>query len=390
VSEPSSTQTPAAPISRRFSLRRLFSIIITLIVAGLIADAASWLYPAWKKSRADTFASQAQAAFEVENFREAEENVQAALRIRANDPRFLRLAARIYAVQKKAEAVPYFEALLKTADAVDRDRYDFIGLSLLLGRPEIAEPLVKQLRAQKPINPQALYYAALWHESKGELPEAIELVRDVVEKNGAGSETRILLARLLIESREGEKIAEAKKILFEVASRDHEDRVKAIRLLAGLDLSQRELLQLARWLRDSPVLRVDEFLLSYELLYRANTNSLPKLAAEAVARLSSGRPLERAALGHWLNRHRLFELTLTNIPADFKSPTMTAVRLDALIGARRWSEALELGKGAEHAGTREIASAIYQRLSTNSPVSEEAAEALRRIAPPVDPGSKAQ
>jgi hypothetical protein len=166
-----------------------------------------------------------------------------------------------------------------------------------------------------------------------------------------------------------------------MASSADRDRASAVQILASMNLSPRELLQLARWLRDNPNPRVEDYLLASELLLRANTNSLLKLAEDAVAKLNSGRPLQRATLGYWLNRHGLYETTLTNIPADFRSPTMMAVHVDALIGARQWTNALNLADSTARAGARDLAAAIYGRLSTNSPVSAQAGEALRRLNP---------
>lgn len=371
MDEPSSTTAP-----KRWSFRKIGSIILVILVVVLIADAARWLIPAWIKSRAESFASQAQDALEAGRFPEAQEEVAAALEIRPEDPRFLRLAARIYAAQRKADAANYYTALLKTTDATDRDRYEFIDFALDIRQPDLAKPL---LRDTNPPNAEELYYKTRWLQVTGDLPGALKIAREMVAANNATFRHRFLLANLLLDTRDPGDIDEAKKILFEIASKSYRDRSPAIRRMASLPLSRRELLQLARLLRENPPLPANDYFLSSDFLFTANTNSLPALAKEAISRYASGYPLERAALGHWLNRHGLYEMTLENVKPDLKSPTVTAVRLDALAALKKWDDAMDLGKSAEAAGSTEIAAVIYQRLGTNSPVSTEATAALNRL-----------
>jgi len=361
---------------KRVSFRTIGYAVLWLLLIIFLADAGTWLYPAWKKSRADSFASQAQDAFEGENFAEAEEQVAAALGMRPNDPRFLRLAARVYGAQLKPEATSYYLALLKTKDALDSDRFEFIDFAIDLKRPDLARPF---LRENKAASPQELYYKARWQEASGDLAGALKTARAMVAADSTRVQYRFLLARILSQTRDAGGIEEAKKILIDIAANNYRDRPRAIRMLTKFPLSQRELLQFAKWLRDNPWLRAEDYFLSSDLLLGANTNALEPLTKEALSRYTNGVPLERAALGHWLNRHGLYGLTLTNISPNPKSPTITAVRLEALIATTNWNAALDLGKTAEAEGASEIARSVYRRLSTNSPVSAAAVDGLKRL-----------
>lgn len=317
-------------------------ILAILMFLALVGVVAFWKgYPLVKKSRADKFASEAEALLERKAFPEAGRKLQAALQLNSNDPRYIRLGARYYAMQRHPGAFTYYQALLRSPEATDRDRYDFIELALLLNRANLAQPLIRQMLAKEPAPARSYFYASLLTEQMKDLPRAILFARSAVEKDPNERDFKYLLARMLLESTGPDDRAEGKKILMAIAAKGDDGRPQAIRLLANSeDLTAAERDQLLKWIQENKNPTYQEYFLMTEMLYRQNTNNLKQLAAQAVGKFKASKPEEQIALGAWLNRRKLFEEAslAINPEKDIKNQQLTMVYLDSLVGAEKWQD----------------------------------------------------
>jgi tetratricopeptide (TPR) repeat protein len=357
-----------------------FGLLFLLIV---LAAAWRFAFPIWRQSRADSFASQAQDAYEQKNFREAESLVQEALHIRPHDARYLRLAARIFALERKSDSFVFYKELLRTGAATENDRYELVDLAFLFGKPAVAAPVLKELLEQPEVKGKTYYYAALLEERRRNPAKAIGYARAAVKAEPAHRESRLLLARLLAQSGDVGKIAEGKKILMEMAGTPDVGRLPAMRILAAMDLTKEEVQQIIQWLKYTPLPRLPDLFMGYEFLYRADTNRLESLADEVVGKFTSGKPDEQIAVGSWLNHHRLYDKTLRAMKPeeDFEHPRLAAIYLDALLGAGKSEEAVEFARRAEKAGATNVALAAFKQMETNAATAGAAKEELRHLQP---------
>jgi hypothetical protein len=386
---PDPTNVPSPSPRGRRSLAKAFTILVTVFGAVVLIGGGWWIFPYWQKSHADTHAAEAEDFLESRSYGEAEAEVEKALKMRPGDSRYLRLAARIYAIDHNPKAIGYFQALLRTVDATERDRYDFIELALLLKRPELVTDLINQMVSAQGVSAKTQFYAAMLAEARGDIPEAIKLARAAVAQDAArddpkqegAREHRLLLGRVLVASGDKEKIEEGKKILLELAARRDRARLPAIRALAATDLSTNNLQQLVRWLKVTPLFTLDDLFLGYDFLYRLDTNNVQRLGRDVAEKFTSNRPDEQIALGKWLNSHQLFDQTLKSIKPDedLKNTRIAAIYLDALIGAGKWEEALKFAERLERAGGKDEARAAYQRLASNAVTAAAATADLERL-----------
>lgn len=346
-----------------------------------------WIYPYWQKSRADTFAADADDELEARRLAEAEEQVETALKMRPGDTRYLRLAGRIFGSDHNPKAVEFFQALLRTADATERDRYEFIELALRLKKPELAQQLVNQMISAQGVSAKTEFYAAALAEARHDIPKAIELARASISHASRKEsiwDRRVLLGRVLLASGDKDKIEEGKRILMGLAANSDRGRLPAIRALVSTELSTNELQQLVRWMKVTYMPRLEDLFLGYELLYRLDTNNIATLGRDVAEKFTSGRAEEQIALGAWLNSHGLFEQTLKALgpEPDLKNGGVAAIYLDALMGAGKWEEALKLAERLEGDGGKEEARAAFRRLATNAPTAEAAKADLARLRAP--------
>lgn len=313
-----------------------------LIVAGLSFGARP-MYNKIKASRAEGFADEAQSLMDRKSYPEAQRMLGAALQIKPNEPRFLRIAAKLYAAQRNPLAIRYYTDLLNSPEATDDDRYDFLQTALLMGQTERAEQLLRRMLAKEPVSAKTYFYAALANERRRDLPRAIQLTREAVSKAPGERDYKYLLGRLLLASTAPSDQAEGKKILFEIASKGDDFRNNAIRLLGSTDLNAQEIQQLIGWIKQDKDPSPEDYFLTAELLYKSDTNALKQLAGQAVAKYKGGKAEEQLALATWLNRHRLYEeATLAVSPEkDIKNVQLSLAYLDALSGANKWDEALK-------------------------------------------------
>jgi len=305
-----------------------------------VGAVAYYGYPLFKKSRADKFAAEAQGFIDKKAYPEAARKIQAALQIRPNDPRFLRLAARFFKEQRSAQALPYYNTLLRMPEATDADRYDFIELTLLMGRPQFSEQILKKLISSDSAPAKAYFYAALMTELQKDLPRAILFARAAAEKAPNERDYKYLVARLLLESTSQEDVSEGKKLLFAMAAKGDDGRPQAIRLLGSAQLTTQEIDQLVKWMHEIKAPTIGEYLLTAELLIKQDTNNLKTLSAKAIAQFKGGKPEDQIAVGGWLNRHKLYDEASRAISPekDLKNQQLTLVYLDSLAGAEKWEE----------------------------------------------------
>jgi Tfp pilus assembly protein PilF len=309
---------------------------------ALVGVVAFWKgYPIVKKSRAEKFATQAEAFLEKKDFQSAGRNLQLALQISPNDPRFLRLGARFYAEQRSANAFTYYSALLRSPEATDDDRYKFLELCLILGRGDLADPVLRRLLAKEPVPARVYFFASLLTESRRDLPRAILFARSAVEKEPNERDYKYLLARMLLESTSTDDVAEGKKLLMAMAAKGDDSRAQAVRLLSGTALTAQESEQVLKWLGENKTPTVQEYFIATELLYKQNTNNLKELASKAIGKFKAGKPDEQLLLGAWLNRHKLYDQTALAVSPDkdLNNQALTMVYLDGLVGAEKWQEA---------------------------------------------------
>lgn len=321
---------------------RLPLILAILLGIALVGIIAVWKgYPIVKRARAEKFATQAEDLLAKKSYPEAGRMLQLALQIAPEDPRFLRLGARYYAEQRSPNAFTYYNALFRTPDATDQDRYNFLELALVTGRGDVAEPVLKRMLQKEPVAAKTYFYASLLTETRRDLPRAILFARSAVEKDPNERDYKYLLARILLESTAPEDVAEGKKILFTIASKGDDARPQALRLLSAANLTPQENDQVIKWLNENKNPTVLDYFLASELLYKQNTNNLKELAQKAVGKFKSGKPEEQIALGAWLNRHKLYDMTALSVSPDkdIKNQQLTMVYLDALVGAEKWQEA---------------------------------------------------
>lgn len=321
---------------------RIGLIVVLMLIVAAASFGARPIYNKIKASRAEGFADEAQALLDRKSYPEATRKLSAALQIKPQEPRFLRIAAKLYTAQRSPLALRYYRDLLATPQATDEDRYEFIQTALLMGQTDAAEAVIRRLVAKEPVSGKTYFFAALASERRRDLPRAIQFARSAIEKSPTERDYKYLMGRLLLASTSPADNAEGKKLLFDIAAKDDSGRNQAIRLLGAADLSPQEMQQLITWVKQDKDPSIEDYFLAAELLYKSDTNALKTIASQAVAKFKGGKAEEQVALGTWLNRHKLFEETTLAVSPDkdIKNVSLSMVYLDALSGAQKWQEAV--------------------------------------------------
>lgn len=329
------------------SARRKRLILIGSLVLALFIGTAFAAKPAYhllKARRGAQMAAQGEALFRAGKPNEAAAKYRAALQLDPLGYRPLQGAARLASATGRPEAMDLWEQVVRLPQRSAQDRQEYAALLLQHGRTTVAERMIEGLLQSDP-DFRTLSLAARFSARSGDDAKALEFARLALSRNPEDVAARVLLAELLAVSPDAVKRAEARQILWLIASKDGEFKKPAIEALARApDLSREEQERALDLLRSLPDASAIGGLLASELKLKLQPEAAAQIFDEASARWSQAGPADFIELIRWLNLHGQSERVLTLAPLEraLDSEPLLLSRFDALANLNRWAEIDEL------------------------------------------------
>ena len=326
---------------RRAARRKL--IILWCSIAALFVLAivgAKRLYHWAKARRADQFAAAGDEFAKAEKWNESAEKYRAALQLDPLGYHGLSSAARLASKLGRPEAVDLWEQVVRLPQATTADRQEYADILLQLGRLKIAEKIIDPLLKNDP-DTKTLELASRYSRKQGDDQKALEFARIAVKRAPNDDFARFQLADLLAGSSDAGQQNEARKILWEIASKEGPFRQPATEALARApELSEEERKRLLPMLDALSPANIKDALLAADLRLQLHAGEAERIYDQTVARWNAGQTADLIELSRWLNLHQQPERVLSLFPIEraFKDNQLLLSRLDALAILQRWND----------------------------------------------------
>ncbi|MEP7078723.1 MAG: hypothetical protein ABI795_06800 [Chthoniobacterales bacterium] len=320
--------------------RRLIKWGVVLALLAVLIAAVRPTYRRLKARRANQIAVEADRFAASGNLKEAAGKYRAALQLDPFGYRPLQGAARFAAKTHRPEAADLWEQVNRLPHATVADRQNYAAVLLQNNRVTTAEKIVSELLKSDP-DPTTLSLAAAYAHLTGDDQKAIEFARLTMVQAPDDDRARSELAQLLAGSADQRQRAEARNLLWQLASREGSFKKSAVEALARApDLSTAEEARVLTALHSLPNPMATEALLAADLELKLNPQDGPSIFDGLVTRYSKSALADMVAFADWLNTHKQAERVLALIPPEsaVKDATLLQPRLDALADLDRWPE----------------------------------------------------
>ena len=173
-------------------------------------------------------------------WQEAAEKYRAALQLDPLGYPALKGAARLASKLGRPEALDLWEQVVKRPAGTVADRQEYADQLLAAGRRKVAESVIENLLKTAP-DAKTLELASRYARAAGERSKALTFARLAVKKSPNDDLARFRVAELLAESADPQERAEARYLLWGIASKEGPVRLSAVEALGRApDLSKEE------------------------------------------------------------------------------------------------------------------------------------------------------
>lgn len=312
----------------------LWLAILLVLLGGLFG--AKPAYRKIKLWRAGNFSTQAERFLEQKQWKEAQQKAEAALGLNPTDVRSLRVIARILTLARSEQALSFWKQILSVPGGKSSDRTEMIKLALMLNRIEVARKELEIALKEKPPESETLRLAAEFCSLGGDTLKAIQFAGMFLEKETNSIPVKLFLARHLLKV-PGDGMQAGKDLLWQLAEDGGDGRLEAVRMLAGLELSVRELERSIELLNKAAPNSEGDFLRAH-LSIRAHPETQKQVIESMLAKYRNTGGTQLLELGRWLCREKEFQRALDVIPRDLALQTnrFLLIHLDALAQLHKW------------------------------------------------------
>lgn len=320
--------------------RRLIKWGVVLALLAVLIAAVRPTYRRLKARRANQITVEAERLAASGNLKEAAGKYRAALQLDPFGYRPLQGAARFAAKTHRPEAADLWERVNRVPHATVADRQNYAAVLLQNNRVAAAEKIVSELLKTNP-DPTTLSLAAAYAHLTGDDQKAIEFARLTMAHSPDDDRARSELAQLLAASADPTQRAEARNLLWQLASKEGAFKTAAVEALARApELSTEEEARVLAALKSLPDPKAIDALLAADLEFKRNQQDGPSIFDGLVTRYSKSASADLVALADWLNTHKQGERVLTLVPPELavKDAALLQPRLDALASLDRWPE----------------------------------------------------
>lgn len=339
---------------KRKRLAIVLVLLVVLLLGGIFGGRpAMHEIKAWQARR---HARKAFALLEKEQWNEARKEATAAYQLWPAEPEAIRAVARFLSRTRQAQALEFWDLLMKESQLTRADLREEASIALVAGDDARATRVIRAILSGQngPVTAGDQLLSAQLSLRTGATIEAHDAVLKVYADTQATSREKLQAALLELAISGGNEAwrGEAWSWLKKVANEKDAASVDALLVLGQTALGAEKLPDnfpfsgpdLAQTLETHPLARAPHKLLAVDLKIREHREQRAELIAQAIAQWKDAEPEETAVLATWLNGKGEFQLLLDAIPLE-KAITARELFLqyvDALGGLGRWSEIKEL------------------------------------------------
>ncbi len=295
----------------------------------------------WLKARRSAqVAAVADRLANAGKWKEAADKYRAALQLDPLGYPALKGAAKLASRLDRPEAVDLWEQVAKSPSRTVADRQEYADQLLAAGRRKVAESVIENL-LKTALDAKTLELASRYARTVGERSKALTFARLAVKRSPNDALAQFRVAELLAESTDPQERAEARHILWDIASKPGPVRQTAVEALARApDLSKEEEQRALKILLSLHLSGITDDLLAADLRLQLEPENANSVFDQTVARWNRSEPKDLVDLGRWLNMHQQSGrvLSLFSIERAVQNNQLLMVRLDALANLQRWSE----------------------------------------------------
>ncbi len=314
--------------------------LAVVLAAGL--GAVLGAKPAWRsihRHRAHEIAARGEVLADQGRWKEVGPLVNTALGLAPADLRCARLAARYFTAARSPNAMHYWQLVINAGEATYAERCLYGKVAVALGRPDLANPMLAQLHAERPEDP-------LPYRLELELARSLknDSLRSAIssrwlDRNPADPEPQFQLGSALALSQSPRERGEGQRLLWGLVVSSNLFSLPALSALADSPgLSEMESGLLLRRLEKFPLANQ---LAVADLRLRLRPAEKSNIVAKVVERVGiDTNPVELLAAARWLADHEaVAELIPLLAPERIVgSPLLRAARWEALIEGGRTEE----------------------------------------------------
>lgn len=331
INSPGAASSERPSWGRRAIIAGLFGMGIALILVPGFFYARQW--------RAEQLASQAAQLVESGRISEGWERVRAARQIAPKDLSILRTAARIAEQADPSSAAEWWEQARELSQDQVEDIQGQIRVALAMQEWALAHGFLEDLRRAAGETPPYILGQVRVHQGRGEMVAAAALAgRLLAHAHEQPSYHWEFIQASLMSPRQADNLQARQHLRQLVQTAEPALAREALRRFSALDeLSEADLVfAIDHWHRLAA--NREDKLLALQLRLELPEVSANPVVGEAKELFRLEEASERIALGRWLNRHQLYEATLSVVPESIALTRrdLYLIRLDALALLDRW------------------------------------------------------
>lgn len=311
--------------------------LVALLVLTLLAGASLPAYRALKTWRADRLMNQADACLKKGSLIEAYQAAKSAHGLNPQNLRSLRMLADMYEGSGSAETLLYRRSVAESSQSTVEDQAAYLRVAIQSGRLDLADEFLNKIGIAGRANPKIAAMAAGLFRLRGETEKAKALEKETAQKaqGGEKTEAELVQARGEIESPNPAERATGRATLLRIATRNDPHNLEARQLLlAAADRTEKETLELIRWIELDPKAPAADRLTAKSLQLEIHPDWRGATLEEAKKTWSGGTEEEQLALAEFLTRHNDPEGVLALPPV--RQGRGLLLRLDALAKLKKW------------------------------------------------------
>lgn len=358
-------------------------LIGTLLALGGIFGAR----PAWrlvKQHRADGHLAKGEQSLADGKFNQAIDQGRLALQLTPESPRAWRLMAESLTRAGARSGLEYWQRVLNTPEATAADRESFVELALQEGLIALASNQISRLASVPEPSPRSRLLGIRFHLLRNETETALALARDLVRRDASNPTNQLALAGILLARPDAANRDEARAVLWQLSSNTPSHRIDAWEYLVRNNSSVREDREtIAAELAALPSQGIRERILLAEVRMLLDPSQDRSIATAALTGIDPRTDPERLAVALWLQRYRLFDLSLSFLAPNHirGKPALFRARIDALVGSLRiqtaYRELLESGDTLDPLETELLRLRAAQSLKDEEAVTRHRDQLLR-------------
>ncbi len=315
---------------------------ILALTLALVVGVGGWFgYRGFKKHQVRSLVKQAEQLATEHQLEPAFQKVRAALQLAPNDGRGLRLAARILAQGRRAEAFDYWHRAFAQQKPTTEEVLQVLELALVTRRFDVAESYMNQALRLDPIPLKILRAGALICSARRDTVGAAKFAKAYLARQPDDVELRLLLAQNYLAMRQPEAQAAGKSLLREIAQSKQPGAVRALMMLAAQpDLSPDELQECLQRVSAYPGQGILRELMMADLKLRLDASSRADVIGSVFEKYRHGTPEDILLLGRWLNEKGEFKKVTDMIPlaTAMETKDLLLVYGDALASLGNWTQ----------------------------------------------------